>query len=99
MSEEKTPEIEFVLSPEQKSKAGGVLNFVMMSHFTMFTETEPWDWENNPAEPFNVRIVSGAGLLLIPLTDAQIVDLLKQVMDGTKERQAVVGEILNDVTE
>jgi hypothetical protein len=98
MSEDKKPEIEFVLTVDQKLTAARLMNDLMMSRFTNFSDDE-WQLENVPDYVFHLRIITGAGWLKIPLTDAQIVDLLNQLMDGTKERQAIIGEILADVTE
>lgn len=95
MSEEKKPEIEFALTPEQKIEAANVLNNLMMSPFTHFSDDE---WELNNGYPFTVRITSISGMILIPLTDTQIIAVLNQVMNGMKERQAIIGEILADVT-
>ncbi len=97
MSDEKTPEIEFVLTVDQKIRAARILNDLMMSPFTTFSDDE-WQLNNDPGCVFGVRIVSGAGWLHIPLTDAQIVGLLKQLMAGTEERQALIDEILANVT-
>lgn len=98
MSEEKTPEIEFVLSPEQKGKAGRILNDVNMTPFVTFPdEHDVWEFANTGAT-FFVRIASGAGWLKIPLTDEQIVGLLKQLMDGMTEQAIRANQILADVS-
>jgi hypothetical protein len=97
MSEEKAPEIEFVLTPEQKASIGTALNSYMMSPFTTFPDSA-WDWENVPNAPFNMRVVTGVGVLLVPLTDEQIVGLLRQIVDGIEYQSGRISAILADVT-
>jgi hypothetical protein len=45
-----------------------------------------------------MRVVTGVGVLLVPLTDEQIVGLLRQIVDGIEYQSGRISAILADVT-
>ena len=89
--------IEFELTPEQRAKAGHIIQEAVMWQYTGFDADNHGGFMQDAWTDVHIFLSIPGGIIKIPITDEQLIEVIKTIDEVAMEKHGEIGELLEGI--